>query len=58
MRTCAMARARQVGQTVSAGQLIGQVSDTGRAFGTHLHLEIYVGGSWVNGEGFLSANAG
>ncbi|SBS69923.1 M23 family metallopeptidase [uncultured Microbacterium sp.] len=47
-----------VGQTVSAGQLIGQVSDTGRAFGTHLHLEIYVGGSWVNAEGFLSANAG
>lgn len=47
-----------VGQTVSAGQLIGQVSDTGRAFGTHLHLEIYVGGSWVNAEGFLAANAG
>lgn len=47
-----------VGQTVSAGQLIGQVSDTGRAFGTHLHLEIYMGGSWVNAEGFLSANAG
>jgi len=47
-----------VGETVSAGQLIGQVSDTGRAFGTHLHLEIYVGGSWVNAEGFLAANAG
>lgn len=47
-----------VGQTVSAGQLIGQVSDTGRAYGTHLHLEIYVNGSWVNSEGFLQANVG
>ena len=45
------------GQTVSAGQLIGQVSDTGRAFGTHLHLEIYVNGSWVDAEGWLVANA-
>ena len=51
-------RAVQVGDTVSAGQLIGQVSDTGRAFGTHLHLEIYVNGSWVNPEGWLQANAG
>lgn len=47
-----------VGQTVSAGQLIGQVSDTGRAFGTHLHLEIYVNGSWVNSESWLVANVG
>lgn len=47
-----------VGQTVEAGQLIGQVSDTGRAFGTHLHLEIYVNGSWTNAEGWLKANAG
>lgn len=46
-----------VGETVSAGQLIGQVSDTGRAFGTHLHLEIYVNGSWVDPEGWLVANA-
>ncbi|MGB4776921.1 M23 family metallopeptidase [Microbacterium sp.] len=46
-----------VGQTVSAGQLIGQVSDTGRAYGTHLHLEIYVNGSWVNAESWLVANA-
>ncbi|WP_299091610.1 M23 family metallopeptidase [uncultured Microbacterium sp.] len=45
-----------VGQTVSAGQLIGQVGDTGRAFGTHLHLEIYVSGSWVNPESWLQAN--
>ncbi len=48
----------EVGQSVSAGQLIGQVSDTGRAFGTHLHLEIYVNGSWTNAESFLQANVG
>lgn len=47
-----------VGQTVTAGQLIGQVGDTGRAYGTHLHLEIYVNGSWVNAESWLVANAG
>ena len=47
-----------VGDTVSAGQLIGQVSDTGRAYGTHLHLEVVVGGTYVNGESWLQANAG
>lgn len=47
-----------VGESVQAGQLIGQVGDTGRAYGTHLHLEIYVNGSWVNGESWLIANAG
>lgn len=46
-----------VGQTVSAGQLIGQVSDTGRAFGTHLHLEIRLNGGYVNAESWLKANA-
>ncbi len=45
-----------VGDTVRAGQIIGQVGDTGRAFGTHLHLEIYVNGSWTNAENFLAAN--
>lgn len=47
-----------VGESVTAGQLIGQVGDTGRAFGTHLHLEIYVNGAWTNAESFLQANAG
>lgn len=46
-----------VGDTVTAGQLIGQVGDTGRAYGTHLHLEIYVNGAWVNAESWLQANA-
>ena len=47
-----------VGQSVSAGQLIGQVGDTGRAYGTHLHLEIYVNGAWVYPESWLAANLG
>ncbi|WP_241965199.1 M23 family metallopeptidase [Microbacterium telephonicum] len=50
-------RTVQVGDTVTAGQLIGQVSDTGRAYGTHLHLEIYVNGAWANAESWLQANA-
>ncbi|MDS0200261.1 M23 family metallopeptidase [Microbacterium imperiale] len=51
-------RAVQVGDTVSAGQLLGQVGDTGRAFGTHLHLEIVIDGTYVNAESWLVANAG
>lgn len=47
-----------VGQTVSAGQLIGQVGDSGRAYGTHLHLEVVVGGAYQNAESWLQANAG
>lgn len=47
-----------VGEKVSAGQLIGQVGDTGRANGTHLHLEIRVNGGYTNAESWLQANAG
>lgn len=47
-----------VGDTVSAGQLIGQVGDTGRANGTHLHLEIRVNNGYANAESWLQANAG
>ncbi len=48
----------QVGERVSAGQLIGQVGDTGRANGTHLHLEIRVNNGYANAESWLQANAG
>ncbi|WP_394278754.1 M23 family metallopeptidase [Microbacterium sp.] len=47
-----------VGDTVSAGQLIGQVGATGRANGSHLHLEIRVNDGYVNAESWLQANAG
>lgn len=44
-----------VGQTVSAGQLIGYVGMTGRTFGPHLHWEYYPSASTV-GNPYTTAN--
>jgi murein DD-endopeptidase MepM/ murein hydrolase activator NlpD len=36
------------GEYVEAGQLIGRIGGTGRVTGSHLHLEILVGGVQVD----------
>jgi murein DD-endopeptidase MepM/ murein hydrolase activator NlpD len=43
----------EVGQQVKAGQPIGEVGSTGASFGTHLHVEVHVGGVPVDPIPFL-----
>ena len=43
----------KAGDKVKAGQIIGEVGNTGASYGTHLHLEIHVNGSPIDPIPFL-----
>ncbi len=46
-----------VGQNVSRGDRIGDMGNTGRSTGTHLHYEVHVSGKPVNPMDFIKAAA-
>jgi len=42
------------GQVVAAGQIIGQVGNTGRSSSAHSHLDFLVNGEWVDAVDFIA----
>jgi murein DD-endopeptidase MepM/ murein hydrolase activator NlpD len=46
-----------VGQSISAGTVIGNVGQTGMATGPHLHLEIHIDGNAIDPMPFLEAHS-
>lgn len=46
-----------VGQSVAAGETIGNVGNTGVSTGAHLHFEVHVNGSVTDPLAYLQANA-
>jgi murein DD-endopeptidase MepM/ murein hydrolase activator NlpD len=51
-------RTVEAGQSVSVGQVIGQVGSTGSSTANHLHFEVTVNGSLIDPLPWLQANAG
>ncbi len=45
-----------VGDVVAKGQIVGEVGNTGFSTGNHLHWDLLVNGTWVNGEAWAAQN--